>query len=96
VRGLTQPGWFEYHGEIYDVAPIKMTPTPERPVPILIGGHAEAALKRAAVLGDGWMHGGGDPYGADTPPAPPDWEDEATRREHELEGGGAERERSTS
>ncbi|MCU1463975.1 MAG: Luciferase-like monooxygenase [Acidimicrobiales bacterium] len=65
VRGLTQPGWFEYHGEIYDVPAVKMTPTPERPVPILIGGHAEAALKRAAALGDGWMHGGGDP--ADLP-----------------------------
>src|SRR5438309_2355280 len=65
VRGLTKPGWFEYHGEIYDVPPIKMTPTPARPVPILIGGHAEAALKRAAALGDGWMRGGGDP--ADLP-----------------------------
>jgi alkanesulfonate monooxygenase SsuD/methylene tetrahydromethanopterin reductase-like flavin-dependent oxidoreductase (luciferase family) len=30
-------------------------------VPILIGGHHEAALKRAAVDGDGWLHGGGDP-----------------------------------
>ena len=39
---------------------------------------------------------GGNPYGADTPSAPPDWEDEATRRAHELEGGGAPRERSKS
>jgi len=65
VRGLTRPGWFEYHGELYDVPPIKMTPVPERPMPILIGGHAEAALRRAAIRGDGWMHGGGDP--ADLP-----------------------------
>jgi hypothetical protein len=36
---------------------------------------------------------GGDPYGADIPPIPPNWEDEKTRREHELEGGGGERER---
>ena len=34
-------------------------------MPILIGGHHEAALKRAAVDGDGWLHGGGDP--ADLP-----------------------------
>jgi alkanesulfonate monooxygenase SsuD/methylene tetrahydromethanopterin reductase-like flavin-dependent oxidoreductase (luciferase family) len=65
VRGLTSDGWFEYHGEIFDVPAVKMTPTPDHPVPILIGGHAEAALKRAARLGDGWMHGGGDP--ADLP-----------------------------
>ena len=32
---------------------------------MLIGGHADAALRRAARLGDGWMHGGGDP--ADLP-----------------------------
>jgi probable F420-dependent oxidoreductase len=65
VRGLTAGGWFEYKGEIFDVPSVKMTPAPTRPIPILIGGHAEAALKRAARLGDGWMHGGGDP--ADLP-----------------------------
>ena len=27
---------------------------------MLIGGHSDAALARAARLGDGWMHAGGD------------------------------------
>ncbi|MCU1448878.1 MAG: Luciferase-like monooxygenase, partial [Acidimicrobiales bacterium] len=61
VRGLTAGGWVEFKGEVFDVPSVKMSPAPSRPIPILIGGHAEAALKRAARLGDGWMHGGGDP-----------------------------------
>jgi probable F420-dependent oxidoreductase len=65
MRGLMAGGFFEFHGEVFDVPSLKMCPTPRRPVPILIGGHHEAALKRAAVDGDGWLHGGGDP--ADLP-----------------------------
>jgi alkanesulfonate monooxygenase SsuD/methylene tetrahydromethanopterin reductase-like flavin-dependent oxidoreductase (luciferase family) len=61
LRGLSAGGFFEFHGEIYDVPSIKISPTPTQPVPILIGGHGEAALRRAARDGDGWLHGGGDP-----------------------------------
>jgi len=60
IRGLAKGGFFEFHGTHYDVPSIKICPTPAKPVPILIGGHAEAALKRAARLGDGWMHAGSD------------------------------------
>jgi probable F420-dependent oxidoreductase len=59
IRGLTHGGFFEYHGKHYDVPGIKICPTPTEPIPILIGGHSEAALKRAA-RNDGWMHAGGD------------------------------------
>jgi probable F420-dependent oxidoreductase len=65
LRGLMAGGYFEYHGEVFDLPSVKMSPTPTVPVPILIGGHHEAALRRAAVDGDGWLHGGGDP--ADLP-----------------------------
>jgi probable F420-dependent oxidoreductase len=61
LRGLSAGGFFEFHGEIYDVPSIKISPIPAQPVPILIGGHGEAALRRAAREGDGWLHGGGDP-----------------------------------
>ena len=60
IRGLTTGEYFEYHGEFYDIPKTKMTPAPSRPIPILIGGHADAALRRAA-RNDGWMHGGGPP-----------------------------------
>ena len=65
IRGLMAGGFFEYHGQVYDLPSVKMSPTPTVPVPILIGGHHEAALRRAAISGDGWLHGGGDP--ADLP-----------------------------
>ncbi|WP_433603000.1 TIGR03619 family F420-dependent LLM class oxidoreductase [Nocardia sp. CA-135953] len=61
VRGLTAGGYFEYHGEFYDLPPIKISPVPTEPIPILIGGHSGPALRRAAQRGDGWMHAGGEP-----------------------------------
>jgi probable F420-dependent oxidoreductase len=60
VRGLSAGGYFEYHGEVYDLPPVKISPTPTKPLPILVGGHAPPALRRAA-RSDGWLHGGGDP-----------------------------------
>ncbi|BBY57651.1 TIGR03619 family F420-dependent LLM class oxidoreductase [Mycolicibacterium sarraceniae] len=58
IKGLTSGEYFEFHGEFYDFPKTKMTPAPSAPIPILIGGHADAALRRAA-RNDGWMHGGG-------------------------------------
>jgi len=64
VQGLSAGGFFEHHGEVYDLPPVKISPTPSQPLPILVGGHATPALRRAA-RSDGWLHGGGDP--ADLP-----------------------------
>jgi probable F420-dependent oxidoreductase len=65
LRGLAAGGYFEYHGTVFDLPPVKIAPVPAAPIPVLIGGHSDAALRRAARAGDGWMHGGGDP--ADLP-----------------------------
>jgi probable F420-dependent oxidoreductase len=65
LRGLAAGGYFEHHGRCFDLPPVQIAPVPADPIPVLIGGHADAALRRAARLGDGWMHGGGDP--ADLP-----------------------------
>ena len=59
IRGLQTGDYFEYHGEIFDIDAIQLCPVPSEPIPILVGGHSEPALKRAARVGDGWMHGGG-------------------------------------
>jgi alkanesulfonate monooxygenase SsuD/methylene tetrahydromethanopterin reductase-like flavin-dependent oxidoreductase (luciferase family) len=64
VRGLSAGGYFEYHGDVYDLPSVKISPTPTQPLPVLVGGHAPPALRRAA-RSDGWLHGGGDP--ADLP-----------------------------
>ncbi len=64
VQGLSAGGYFEYHGQVYDLPPVKICPTPSEPLPVLVGGHATPALRRAA-RSDGWLHGGGDP--ADLP-----------------------------
>jgi probable F420-dependent oxidoreductase len=60
IRGLTTGDFFGFQGEHYELERIKLCPTPTEPIPILIGGHADVALRRAARLGDGWMHAGGD------------------------------------
>jgi len=65
IRGLAAGGYFGYDGELVKIPPVKLSPVPTEPIPILFGGHSEAMLRRAARTGDGWMHGGGDP--ADLP-----------------------------
>ena len=52
----------EHHGEFYDFEPIQMSPGTTEPVPIIIGGHSDAALRRAARH-DGWF--GADAYQPD-------------------------------
>ena len=58
IRGLCAGGYFEYHGEFYDLPPVKLNPVPGKPLPILIGGFSDAAFKRAAK-NDGFMFAGG-------------------------------------
>ncbi len=60
IRGLSSGSYFSYDGEIYQVPSLKLCPVPEQPIPWLIGGHSEPALRRAARIGDGWIHAGGD------------------------------------
>ncbi|HZA77455.1 MAG TPA: TIGR03619 family F420-dependent LLM class oxidoreductase [Acidimicrobiales bacterium] len=58
IRGLAGGDYFEYHGRFYEVPPIKLNPAPSGPVKILVGGHSEALLRRAAAFGDGWIGAG--------------------------------------
>jgi probable F420-dependent oxidoreductase len=60
LKGLTTGEYFSYSGEFYEVDELKQCPGATEPIPLLVGGHADAALRRAVLKGDGWMHAGGD------------------------------------
>lgn len=47
----------EFHGEFYEIPPSRMAPKPaQKPgPPVLLGGTAPAALRRAGQLTDGWL-----------------------------------------
>ena len=58
-QGLEGGDYFGYEGTVHKLPAIRMRPVPNARTPLLIGGHSEAALKRAARY-DGWMCAGLD------------------------------------
>jgi len=57
LHALWSPDPVEFHGEFEDVPPSRFLPKPvQRPhPPILLGGTAEQALRRAGRVADGWI-----------------------------------------
>jgi alkanesulfonate monooxygenase SsuD/methylene tetrahydromethanopterin reductase-like flavin-dependent oxidoreductase (luciferase family) len=55
LRGLLSGESTSFHGEFFDIEEALIRPAPEPAVPIVIGGRADAALRRAARHGDGWL-----------------------------------------
>ena len=51
----------EHRGRCFDLGAFQMSPAPRDPVPICMGGASNAALRRAARLGDGWIGTGQSP-----------------------------------
>ena len=60
IRGAMSGDYFQYQSQHYHIGRMKMSPVPSSPVPILIGGHAKPALRRAARHGDGWISANSD------------------------------------
>jgi len=56
LRRLLADEVITHDGEFYQVPAMRLEPKPvQRPVPILLGGAAPAALRRVGRLGDGWV-----------------------------------------
>jgi len=61
LRAVWAGGMVEHHGVHYDFPRLQMSPAPRVAPPILIGGMSDAAFRRAARLGDGWIGSGNTP-----------------------------------
>ena len=46
---------FDYSGKHYSYSGVQVTPKPARPIPILIGGFVDDAIRRAGRIGDGYI-----------------------------------------
>ncbi|GIH23789.1 LLM class F420-dependent oxidoreductase [Acrocarpospora phusangensis] len=55
LRKLWTEDPIEFEGEFYTVPPVHQDPKPPSVPPILMGGAAPAALRRAGRLADGWI-----------------------------------------
>jgi len=55
VRELLTGKPVTYHGRFFDLDDAVIAPAPADPVPVIIGGRSDAAIRRAGRLGDGWL-----------------------------------------
>jgi alkanesulfonate monooxygenase SsuD/methylene tetrahydromethanopterin reductase-like flavin-dependent oxidoreductase (luciferase family) len=55
LRRLLSGESVTFEGEFFQVRDVRVVPVPHPPVPLIIGGRSNAAMRRAGVLGDGWI-----------------------------------------
>ena len=55
VRQLLTGQPVTFHGRFFDLDEAVIAPAPPEPIPIVVGGRSDAAITRAARLGDGWL-----------------------------------------
>ena len=58
LRALWTQELVTFKGRWHDIPDAGLNPLPvQRPIPLWLGGHADAVLRRLARLGDGWLPG---------------------------------------
>lgn len=55
VRRLLDGETVTHVGEFFSLDEARLRPAPDRPIPLVVGGRSDAALRRAGRLGDGWL-----------------------------------------
>jgi alkanesulfonate monooxygenase SsuD/methylene tetrahydromethanopterin reductase-like flavin-dependent oxidoreductase (luciferase family) len=55
LRTLADGTPVTFDGEFYSFTDALILPAPSPPVPLIVGGRSDAAVRRAATLGDGWL-----------------------------------------
>lgn len=55
LRGLEDGDEFDFDGEFFSFERGRIVPAPDPKIPILVGGRSDAALRRTARYGDGWL-----------------------------------------
>ncbi|MDX1735982.1 MAG: TIGR03619 family F420-dependent LLM class oxidoreductase [Halioglobus sp.] len=61
LQKLWDGGMVEHHGEFFDFPRVQLSPAPAVHPPIYVGGTSEAALRRTARAGDGYIGAGTAP-----------------------------------
>jgi len=55
LRRLGEGTPVTFHGEFFSLDEALIVPAPSPRVPLIVGGRSDAAVRRAAKLGDGWL-----------------------------------------
>jgi alkanesulfonate monooxygenase SsuD/methylene tetrahydromethanopterin reductase-like flavin-dependent oxidoreductase (luciferase family) len=55
LRGLAEGRPVTFQGEFFSLQDALILPAPSPPIPLIVGGRSDAAVRRAARLGDGWL-----------------------------------------
>jgi probable F420-dependent oxidoreductase len=54
MRTLWRDDVASFHGDFVNFDNIRVNPKPAGPIPIMLGGNSDAAMRRVAAWGDGW------------------------------------------
>ena len=55
LRELTEGKPVSFDGEFFALRDAQILPSPSPPIPIMVGGRSDAAVRRAGRFGDGWL-----------------------------------------